>query len=709
MKEFIQEMIQPKEVLEKYFGYSAFRPLQQEIIGSILEKKDHLVIMPTGGGKSICFQIPALIFDGLTVVISPLIALMKDQVQALRANGLPAGFLNSSITSHEQKNVMHAVQQGRIKLLYLAPERLMNASFQEYLKNINISFFAIDEAHCISQWGHDFREDYIKLGQLKSLFPNIPIAAFTATADKVTQRDIINQLNLKDCNAYVASFDRPNLSLSVLPGQNRLQYILQFIKERPGQSGIIYCLSRRGTEDMADRLSSRGIDAAYYHAGMDTKDRNRVQDDFIHDKTKIICATIAFGMGIDKSNIRWIIHYNLPKNIEGYYQEIGRAGRDGLPSDTVLFYSYADVMKLKSFIEDSPIREIQEEKLKRIMRYAESQTCRRRTLLNYFNDPYTKSCGNCDICKNPPTFFDGTIIAQKALSAVIRLKERVAMGTLIDHLRGAKKAYLIKKKLDQVKTYGVGSDISYENWQYYLMQLIHLGYIDIAYDQYKWIKMTEAGSSLIKSRKSIQMALPPEMKERPAKFKRAKKKTKSERMYDELMVLLTQHRQKLAAQEGIPPHVIFSDATLHEMAKVRPTFQNEFAGITGMSARKMEQYGAEFQGVIHDFKVENKDKGSTYIETLNLLRSGKSLQSIAEERALSINSVINHLLRLWRNGHDVDPSKYIPAADFEQIKTAIPDEPDENVLREMYEKLEGYYSYWKIRLVLGMHHELPGR
>ncbi len=691
-----------RKVLEQSFGYHAFRPLQEEVVSSILEGNDNLVIMPTGGGKSICFQIPALIFDGLSIVVSPLIALMKDQVQSLRMNGIPAGFLNSSLSSARQSEMKQAVLLGKIKLLYLAPERLMSDGFLRFVKGLKVSFIAIDEAHCVSQWGHDFREDYLKLGKLRELFPSIPIAAFTATADKVTQQDIIDQLHLRNCRSFVSSFDRPNLSLTVMPGQNRLQYILRFVREHKGQAGIVYCLSRKGTESMAHKLIERGYSAAYYHAGMESAERNRVQDDFIHGRTDIICATIAFGMGIDKSNIRWVIHYNLPKNIEGYYQEIGRAGRDGLPADTLLFYSWADVMKLRSFIEDSPIREIQEEKLNRMMQYAESKTCRRRTLLNYFNDPYTKACGNCDICKNPPQYIDGTVIAQKALSAILRLQERVAMGTLIDHLRGAEKGYLLKKGLHKIRTYGIGKEISSGDWQYYLMQLIHLGYLDIAYIQHKWLKVTQAGKELIRERKSIEMAEPPRDKPEFGRQQRVKKKTKKQLMYEELRARLHQLRNSVAIREEVAPHQVFSDATIEDMARNRPSTYTAFSEVEGMSDAKLERFGSQFRDLIFDFKVEHHDKGSTYIESYQLLKAGKSLQEIASERGLAFSSVAGHLVRLWKNGFPIDPLDHIPAEDVSRIRGALPKEPGDHVLGEVHDRLGGAVDYWKIRIVLDM-------
>jgi ATP-dependent DNA helicase RecQ len=425
--------------LKKFFGYDTFRPMQADIVQTILNGRDVLVIMPTGGGKSICYQIPALVMEGICIVVSPLIALMKDQVEGLRANGVPAAFLNSSISYEEQRKVEERAYDGHLKLLYVSPEKLLSAGFFNFLKGLKINLFAIDEAHCISSWGHDFRPEYAQLRYLKEQFPEVPVVALTATADRATRKDIVLQLALPDPETFIASFDRPNLSLAVRPGQQRLKQIIDFIKERPGQSGIVYCLSRKETEDVALGLQNQGIKAEFYHAGLSPDRRDKVQTAFIKDSTPIIVATIAFGMGIDKSNIRWVIHYNLPKNMEGYYQEIGRAGRDGLNSDTLLFYSYGDLMRLQSMITESGQAELMQAKLDRMQQYAEASMCRRRILLSYFGEDLGKDCGNCDVCLHPPQRFDGTVLAQKALSAVARTQERIGVIMLVDILRGSQR------------------------------------------------------------------------------------------------------------------------------------------------------------------------------------------------------------------------------------------------------------------------------
>ena len=447
--------------LKKYFGYDTFRPMQAEIIQSVYDKKDALILMPTGGGKSICFQIPAITMEGMGVVVSPLISLMKDQVESLRANGIKAAFLNSSLGISEQRAVEDAIFNQQIDLIYVSPEKIVSPNFLSLLKRVEIALFAIDEAHCISAWGHDFRPEYTRLKFIKKQFPDTPVIALTATADKATRKDIARQLDLENPAIYVASFDRPNLSLAVRPGQKRFEQIIEFIKKRPNQPGIIYCLSRKSTENIARKLQGKGLKANFYHAGMPDFQRSEVQEDFINDAIDIVCATIAFGMGIDKSNVRWVIHYNLPKNIESFYQEIGRSGRDGTAASTLLFYSYADVMNLREILtnNDSTQRDLKLAKLERMQQYAESLSCRRKILLNYFSEPFNKNCGNCDICKNPPQYFDGTVIAQKALSAVFRLKEKVGSSMLIDVLRGSSRKDLLERGYQHIKTYAVGREV----------------------------------------------------------------------------------------------------------------------------------------------------------------------------------------------------------------------------------------------------------
>jgi ATP-dependent DNA helicase RecQ len=601
------DLTNAQPALKKYFGYDHFRPMQAEIISKVYEGRDTLVLMPTGGGKSICYQIPAVTMPGMAIVVSPLISLMKDQVEGLRANGIRAAYLNSSLDDLGQRLVEEEAMQGKLDLLYVSPEKLVSQNFLPLLKSARPCLFAIDEAHCISAWGHDFRPEYTQMRFLKREFPLTPIIALTATADKLTRRDIARQLQLDQPEVFIASFDRPNLSLEVRPGQRRLEQILAFLKQRPKQPGIIYCLSRRSTEELAEKLQAKGIAASFYHAGMDADERAAVQEDFINDRQQIICATVAFGMGIDKSNVRWVIHYNLPKNIESYYQEIGRAGRDGAQADTLLFYSYQDTMVLRDILQknESEMIDLKLAKLERMQQYAEAVGCRRRILLSYFGEDAKEDCGNCDVCKNPPSAFDGTVIAQKALSAIHRLRQQVGMTTLIDVLRGSGKKEIYERGYHQIKTYGAGRDIPLLEWQHYLLQLLNLGYVEIAHEQHGALQLTPASQRLLFNGEKVQLVRFATIRERQQTERtQAKQSAKPERVRDALFEKLRLLRLELARERGLPPYIVFSDATLEEMAAARPANDEEMKHISGVGERKLHLYGSYFIEAIAKYREQ---------------------------------------------------------------------------------------------------------
>lgn len=593
-----------QDALKKYFGYETFYPLQAEIIDHVLAGKNALVLMPTGGGKSVCFQIPALLHEGTAVVVSPLIALMKDQVDALKANGIAAAFLNSTQTDEENAGVVGLCLQGGVKLLYISPERLAASSTIGFLQKLRISIFAVDEAHCISSWGHDFRPDYMKLHILRKKFPDVPLLALTATADRAIRNDILRQLEIPEKNQFIASFDRPNISLAVYSGRKRLEQIISFLSRRKKQPGIIYCLSRRMTQNLAAKLQDRGYRAAYYHAGMDNGERSKIQDAFIRDKIQIICATIAFGLGIDKSNIRWIIHYSLPKNIESYYQEIGRAGRDGAPADTVLFYSYADVKTHHDMIGSAPPdrRELLLAKLERIKSYAEADICRRRILLSYFNEEPQGDCGNCDVCRNPPQRINGTVLAQKALSAVARTGGEINMTTLIGILRGSHNKHIVENGYDRIKTFGVGRDISYADWADYIYQLLNSGFVDMAYDDGYTLKLNDLSRKILRAQMDVLLTQPVQTEKKLESLTAPlPRQAAADGLFEQLRVL----RKKLADENSIPAYVVFSDKTLLEMAAVRPRDALEMRGISGVGEHKLNLYGEKFLEEIRLYENRN--------------------------------------------------------------------------------------------------------
>ena len=595
------------ETLKSYYGYDSFRPLQEEIINHVLQHKDALVLMPTGGGKSICFQIPALMMEGTAIVVSPLISLMKDQVETLVANGIAAEALNSANDEIANRQITERCLRGEIKLLYISPERLITEL--GWMKTmLKVSLFAIDEAHCISQWGHDFRPEYSQLGNLHELFPDVPIMALTATADKITRSDIIEQLRLQNAETFISSFDRPNLSLDVRRGysaKEKLRTITNLIQRHQGDSGIIYCLAKKTTETVAEKLRKEGFSVGVYHAGLPTDERNRIQEDFINDRIQVVCATVAFGMGINKSNVRFIVHYNLPKTIENYYQEIGRGGRDGLPCETILFYNLQDIITLRHFAEESGQREINTEKLQRMQEYAEAQICRRRILLNYFGETSDMNCCNCDVCQTPPTTFDGTELVQKALSAIIRTDEQIGFTLAIDILHGTFSPELESRGYNQIKTFAAGRDVPVRDWRDYLLQMLQMGYIEIAYNEDNHLHVTPLGQDVLHGKAKVQLVVV----SREARTRGRQKQTAEEATtaasatteHMELFEQLKTLRKEIANENNYPAYVVMSDKSLHALATDMPTTLSAFGNTYGIGEHKCNTYGERFIGLIQQY------------------------------------------------------------------------------------------------------------
>ena len=693
-------MIQDHQLLEplkQYFGYDGFRPLQEEIIRNVIGGEDTLVIMPTGGGKSICFQIPALLFSGTTLVISPLIALMKDQVDGLQANGIAAAYYNSSQQLEEQQDILDQVRSGGLRLLYVAPESLSFLS--DVLDEKYISCIAVDEAHCISSWGHDFRPSYQRLGFLKSQLPRTPIIALTATADKATRQDILDQLSIPHAQRFVSSFDRPNIDLDVRPGLERMKQITQFLTQNSEESGIIYCLSRKATEEVAGKLSAQGFDCAAYHAGLSFEDRSRVQEDFVNDRIKIVCATVAFGMGIDKSNVRFVIHYNMPKNIEGYYQEIGRGGRDGLEAQAILFHSFADVIQLRKFTEGATNEEVQLAKLDRMQQFAEATSCRRKILLSYFGEELAKDCGHCDVCRNPPEFIDGTVLAQKALSTVYRVQEQEAVGAVVDVLRGARNAHVLSRGLHLLKTYGIGAQTSWFDWQQYIVQMVNQGLLEIAFHKNNALELTPLARQVLFQGMRVKLTVP--QRREVGKKATPAKKASTAKGKAGLFEHLRKFRATVAKERSLPPYLIFNDASLKEMEKYAPRTEAAMLEISGVGARKMEVYGELFLTEINAYL--NQKTGSTSntaLKSYELFAQGISVEEIAEQRSLKPVTIISHLCKCYLDGKPVSLDQFISADELAQVKAQKTLLGDPQELKPYFEALNEQIPYERIRIAL---------
>jgi ATP-dependent DNA helicase RecQ len=700
-----------QHTLKTVFGFHEFRSPQQEVIELVVAGEDVFLVMPTGGGKSLCYQIPALHRDGVAIVVSPLISLMKDQVDALLANGVCAACFNSSLSADEARRVSRQMENGELDLLYVAPERLMQPEFLERLATMKLALFAIDEAHCISQWGHDFRPDYVQIGRLRGLFPTVPIVAMTATADPETRKDIIRQLGIEQATVYVAGFDRPNITYTVIPKQKPFTQLGAFLNGRRDEAGIVYALSRKRVEQVTERLRAAGFAAAAYHAGLPDEERRRVQDAFRRDDLRIVVATVAFGMGIDKPNVRFVVHYDMPKSVESYYQETGRAGRDGLPSDALMLFGMGDVMTARSLIEnsDNPERvRIELQKLNAMVAYAEALTCRRRALLSYFGDQRDLDCDNCDICNDPPRRFDASELARKAISCVYRVGERFGVRHVIDVLRGAKGQRIMELRHNELSTYGIGAELSSAEWDNIFRQLIHLGYLVQDFTRFGALGLSPAARPVLKGETQVTLGLPRDVVK--AEEKSQRKNGAGEGPHRALFEELRSVRKQIADSAGVPPFVVFSDATLVEMAKSRPRNEREILSITGVGEHKLRKYGAQFLAAIEEHRRRSAPGGDidalsltvsdTQRDTFQLYQQGLSLPEMVSIRGLKDLTIVSHLEELAAAGADIDLCRFVDGDKIPLIEARL-EELGTVSLTALKEGLPESISYCDLRLIRG--------
>jgi len=705
--------------LKQYFGFTSFRPLQEEIIGETMAGHDVFALLPTGAGKSLCFQLPALLEPGLTVVVSPLIALMKDQVDGLVTAGVEATFVNSSLDPSHVDARMRGLRTGKYRLLYVAPERLMQPAFLAELERWNVNRIAIDEAHCISEWGHDFRPEYRQLSTLRDRFPQTPLMALTATATERVRGDIVQQLGLREPATYVASFNRPNLTYRVIAKDKPYNQVLEFVRQRANDSGIIYCHSRKGAESLAERLSENAINAQPYHAGLLKEERSLHQDLFLRDDVRVICATIAFGMGVHKPDVRFVVHYDVPKNVEGYYQETGRAGRDGLPSECLLLFSASDIMRNERFIEEKPDereQEIAREQLKQIEQYAESSDCRRRLLLQYFGEEFeTDNCGACDNCLSPRDTFDATTAVQKFLSCLYRIRERsgfsVGMKHVADVLTGANTEKVRRLEHHQLPIYGLGKELSRPAWQAIGRDLIRLGYLRKA--AFGSLEITPEGRSLLKERRAITLAKPVVAAE--VKSNSSGAIACDEALWERLRLV----RKKIADEQDVPAYVVFSDVALRQMARDYPQNEGEFARISGVGEKKLKEFASAFLAEIADFLRLNPKGdfsttntsyesrrmrlGDTHRETLRRFRAGTPANHIAEQRGLALSTVMGHLAEAAEAGEEIDLGAFLTEDDEREIEAVIAEIGLQNIAG-VRDRLAGRYGYGLLRMYRAVRH-----